>query len=149
MGASSKWAFNDSECLDTEQFKIIADKLILENNIKPLLHTYVVEALVNNGRIEGVIVESKSGREAIYAKRVIDCSGDADVAYFAGCKYTSLPLDKSLGVTSVFNVAGVDKEKFLQYVSKDPQTYLDWNTGTWSQDTTGKEDNLNSPYFGR
>ena len=56
MGASSKWAFNDSECLDTEQFKIIADRLIMENNIRPLLHTYVVDSLVKNGKIEGVIV---------------------------------------------------------------------------------------------
>ena len=71
------------------------------------------------------------------------------MAYFAGCRYTSLPLEKSLGVTSVFNVAGVDKQRFLAYAEKDPQTYEDWNTGTWSQDTTGKEDNLKSPYFGR
>jgi len=46
MGATSKWAYNDSDCLDTEQFKMIADNLILENKIKPLLHTYVVDAIV-------------------------------------------------------------------------------------------------------
>ena len=116
MGATFKWAYNDSDCLDAEQFKMIADNLILENKIKPLLHTYVVDAIVKNNKILGVITESKSGRRVVYAERVIDCSGDADVAYFAGCRYTTLPLEKSLGVTSVFNVAGVDKEKFLSYV---------------------------------
>ena len=120
MGATSKWAYNDSDCLDTEQFKMIADNLILENKIKPLLHTYVVDAIVKENKILGVVTESKSGRRVIYAQRVIDCSGDADVAYFAGCRYTTLPVEKSLGVTSVFNVAGVDKEKFLSYTSKNP-----------------------------
>ena len=67
MGATSKWAYNDSECLDTEQFKIIADDLILKNKIRPLLHTYVVDSLVKEGKIVGVIIESKSGREAVYA----------------------------------------------------------------------------------
>lgn len=108
MGGSTKFPYNDSECLDAEKFKMIADELIIENNIKPLLHTYVVEAIVSDGTIKGVITESKSGRQAIYAQRVIDCTGDADIAYFSGCRYTTLPLDKSLGVTSVFNVSGLD-----------------------------------------
>lgn len=56
MGSTSKWPFNDSECLDTEQFKLIADQLILENNIKPLLHTYVVDTIVQNNTIKGIIV---------------------------------------------------------------------------------------------
>lgn len=84
------------------------------------------------------MTESKSGRNAIYAQRVIDCSGDADVAYFAGCRYTQIPRETSLGVTSVFNLAGVDKEKFLSYVKGNPETYEDWNTLSWSQETTGK-----------
>lgn len=149
MGASSKWAYNDSQCLDTEQFKLIADELIKENKIKPLLHTFVVDAIVKSNTIMGVVTESKSGRNAIYAQRVIDCSGDADVAYFAGCRYTLIPREKAMGVTSVFNLAGVDKEKFLTYANSNPQTYEDWNTLTWNQETTGKENDLKSPYFGK
>ncbi len=56
MGSTSKWPFNDSECLDTEQFKLIADQIILENDIQPLLHTYVVDTIVQNNTIKGVIV---------------------------------------------------------------------------------------------
>ena len=36
---------------------------------------------------KGIITESKSGRRAILADRVIDCTGDADVAYLAGAEY--------------------------------------------------------------
>ena len=64
--------------------------------VRPLLHTYVVDVIMETPEeggagarpvITGVIVECKSGRMAIRAKRVIDCSGDADVAYFAGAKF--------------------------------------------------------------
>ena len=82
MGGTTKWPYNDSQCLDAEKFKLIADHLIKEANVTPLLHTTVVDAIVKNNTILGLITESKSGRQAILAKRVIDCSGDADVAYF-------------------------------------------------------------------
>ena len=38
--------------------------------------------------IRGVVIEGKSGRQVIFAERVVDCTGDADVAYFAGARYT-------------------------------------------------------------
>ena len=44
----------------------------------------VVEVLMSGDCVCGVITESKSGRRAIQAKRVIDCTGDADVAHLAG-----------------------------------------------------------------
>jgi len=40
--------------------------------------------------IKGVIIECKSGRLAILADRVIDCTGDGDVAHFAGAEYRTL-----------------------------------------------------------
>ena len=148
MGGSTKWPYNDSQCLDAEKFKLIADHLIKEANVTPLLHTTVVDAIVKNNTILGLITESKSGRQAILAKRVIDCTGDADVAYLSGCRYTRLPLEKALGVTSVFNVSGVDKQKFLKHVEKNPATYADWD-GDWSQETSGKENHLLTPYLGK
>lgn len=148
MGGTTKWPYNDSECLDAEKFKLVADKLLLENNVRLRLHTMVVDTFVEGGVVRGVIVESKSGREAILADRIIDCTGDADVAYFAGASYTSLPLDKAMGVTSVFNVSGVDKGRFLEYVKQNPKTFADWG-GDWDQITTGKEMHLKTPYLGR
>ena len=80
-----------------------------------------------DGSIRGIITESKSGRQAIMANRIVDCTGDADIAYLAGCPYTVLPLSERMGVTQVFNAAGVDKEKFLEYTKKNARTYQDWN----------------------
>ena len=146
MGASRKWAYNDSNCLDAENFKVIADDLVESNKIKPLLHTIVVDAIVEDNIIKGVIIENKDGRSAILAKRVIDCSGDADVAYNAGAEYTVLTKDKKMSVTQVFNTSGVDKNKFLEYVKNNEKTYSDWGSA-WNQKTTEKEKNLPSPYL--
>merc|ERR1719474_2129601 len=51
-----------------------------------------------------------------------------------------------MGVTTVFNASGVDKAKFVKYTEDNPATYQDWSR-TWDQETTGKEDNLKSPYL--
>jgi hypothetical protein len=47
----------------------------------------------------------------VLAKRVIDCTGDADVAYLAGCEYTTLAKEDKMGCTTVFNASGVDKHR--------------------------------------
>ena len=53
-----------------------------------------------------------------------------------------------MGVTTVINCSGVDKSKFLHHVAQNPATYRDWSR-TWEQETTGKEDDLLSPYLDR
>ena len=55
--------------------------------LRPLLHSYAVDAIVEDDTIKGIVMESKSGRRVILADRVIDCTGDADVAYFAGAEF--------------------------------------------------------------
>jgi len=77
---------------------------------------------------------------------VIDCSGDADVAHLAGARTQKLPREHMMGVTTVFNVSGVDCVKFMDYNEKKALTYADW-TSIWDQTTSddGKENQLKSP----
>ena len=49
----------------------------------------------------------------------------------------------------MFHLAGVDKQAFLAGVRADPQTYADWSAGEWQIETTGKEDELFSPFLGK
>jgi hypothetical protein len=98
MGGTIKWPYNDSQCLDADYFKIVADHLLTEAGVRPILHCLAVEVMLENNRIIGVITESKSGRLRIRAKRVIDCTGDADVAYLAGCSFRKTSKDVILGV---------------------------------------------------
>lgn len=71
---------------DPEKHKLVLDRMVREAGCDSLLITSVVDSIVANGAIRGVVIENKSGRQAILAKRVIDCSGDADAAYHAGCE---------------------------------------------------------------
>ncbi|HEY64039.1 MAG TPA: FAD-dependent oxidoreductase [Caldilineae bacterium] len=69
---------------DAEAFKYVADEMVQEAGVDLLLHTFVADAIVEDGRIKGVIIESKSGRQAVLGRVVIDATGDADVAFRAG-----------------------------------------------------------------
>jgi ribulose 1,5-bisphosphate synthetase/thiazole synthase len=148
MGGAIKWPYNDSECLDADFFKVVADHLVREAGIRPILHCFAVDVIFEEGsqRLKGIVTESKSGRQVVLAKRIIDCTGDADIAHLAGASYRKTPKDKMLGMTTVFNASGVNKERFLQYTEEQPATYADWSR-TWDQETTGKEDSLRSPYL--
>lgn len=146
MGATTKWPYNDSPCLDADFFKLVSDRLIIESGVRPILHCFGVEAIVEDNRVCGIVVESKSGRQAILADRVCDCTGDADIAFRAGAVCEKADVKDMLGVTTVFNCVGVDKERFLKYADDQKRTYRDWGK-TWNQETTGKEDDLKSPYL--
>lgn len=145
MGGATPECQSDSQALDAEMFKCVADKMIVESGVIPLLHSFVSEAIVEDNKITGVIIESKSGRQAILAKRVIDCTGDGDVAALAGAPYTKR--EHLCSVTPLFNCRGVNKEEFLEYINKDLKpTYSDWR-GEWEMQTNGKEDQMFSPYL--
>ncbi|MBW2438976.1 MAG: FAD-dependent oxidoreductase [Deltaproteobacteria bacterium] len=131
-----------SHALHTESFKYVADRLVIESDVRALLHCYFVEPIMNGARIAGIITESKSGRQAILARRVIDATGDADIAARAGAPCSQTPLSDRLGVTVTFACSGVDKKRFMEYVKAHPGSYKQW-----ADETTGKEDNMFSPYI--
>lgn len=128
--------------IDADMFKCAADRLVEKSGVQPLFHCYAVGAIVENGLIKGVITESKSGRQAILAKVVIDASGDADIAAFAGAPYTQEPTDKLMGATTGFGVSGVNVEAFRKHVAANPGKLNDWATETEKGDSE-----LFSPYF--
>jgi ribulose 1,5-bisphosphate synthetase/thiazole synthase len=148
MGAALPEPQSLSHALDAEMFKYVADVLVTEAGVQPMLHRLCVAPIIENGLIQGVITESKSGREAILAKRVIDATGDADVAARAGAPVRKTPKEEMMAASVMFSMAGVNKHRFLEQVKADPQTYKDWiGNGEWTITTTGKEDDLFSPFL--
>jgi hypothetical protein len=114
------------QVVDTEKFKYIADQMVQEAGIVPLLHCHTANVIMEGGRIKGVVTESKSGRQAILAKRVIDATGDADLAHRAGAPYRIDPKHELEGVTVNFGCSGVDIQKFLDYTLNNPSSISDW-----------------------
>jgi FAD dependent oxidoreductase len=146
MGATSPEPQSNSEAINADMFKVVADKLVEESGVTPLLHAVAIDAIMEGGTIKGVITHSKSGRGAILAKRVVDASGDADVIHYAGAPYFKTPKEKMLPVTVMFSVAGVERKRFLDYVAANPGKYKDWGLH-WDTQKGGKEDELFSPYL--
>jgi ribulose 1,5-bisphosphate synthetase/thiazole synthase len=148
MGAAMPEPQSLSHALDAEMFKWVADTLVAEAKITPMLHRLFVAPWIENGAICGAIVESKSGREAIMAKRVIDATGDADVTARAGAPTHKTPREQMMAASVMFSMSGVNKHRFIEQVKADPQTYKDWTgNGEWNIETTGKEDDLFSPFL--
>lgn len=150
MGAAVPESQSLSYEIDSEGFKVVADVLVGEAGVHPMLHRTVVAPVMDGADVVGVITESKAGREALLARRVIDASGDADIAHRAGAPTTMTPREEMMAVSVMFHLAGVDKRAFLQGVAEDPQTYADWaGSGEWSIETSGAEDSMFSPFLHR
>lgn len=74
-----------AQAYDTAAFKIAADELLLEAGVRILFHAYGAGVVMDTtSRIDCLLVETKSGRQAVRSKIFIDASGDGDLAYWAG-----------------------------------------------------------------
>lgn len=148
MGAAMPEPQSISHSLDAEAFKCVADTLVEEAGVIPMLHRLFVAPIMDGDTIRGIIVESKAGREAILAKRVIDATGDADIAHRAGAITHKHPVDEMMSVSVMFSMSGVNKTRFIDAVKADPQSYGDWAVGgEWEVITDGKEDDMFSPFL--
>ncbi|WP_424975651.1 FAD-dependent oxidoreductase [Dinoroseobacter sp. S124A] len=148
MGAAVPESQSLSYELDSEGFKLVADRLVEEAGIHPMLHRQFVAPVMDGDRVTGIITESKAGREAILGKVVIDATGDADVAHRAGAPTYKTPREDMMAASVMFHLAGVDKSAFMAGIRDDPQTYKDWDGGgEWAIETSGKEDDMFSPFI--
>jgi FAD dependent oxidoreductase len=100
-----------AQAYDTAAFKCAADDLLANAGAELLFHAFAVGVSRREGLgpIDALLLETKSGRTAVRARTFIDCSGDGDLAHFAG-----LPMDKGdatgalLYPTLMFRVGNVD-----------------------------------------
>ena len=88
LEAASSWkVWCGSYCFDPEIMKRTLERMLKARGVHTLYYSQVADAIVENGRVRGAVIESKAGREAILADVVIDATGDGDVATRAGCEY--------------------------------------------------------------
>ncbi|MGF6524873.1 FAD-dependent oxidoreductase [Variovorax sp. PvP013] len=104
---------------DTSAYKCAADGLLLAAGVELLFHAHAAAVLMDGARIAALVVETKSGRQAIRAGVVVDASGDADVAAFAGVPHAVGDGHGSgLFPTTMFRVGHVDAEAALAAVGE-------------------------------
>ena len=98
--------------------------MIDEAKVRLRLHSWFSRAIVEDGRINGVVVESKEGRQAILGKIVVDATGDLDVAASAGAPF----IHGAYIVTTVFRLGGVDAEA-ERFEFEEPEAFKDGPRG--------------------
>ncbi|MCT1530313.1 FAD-dependent oxidoreductase [Sphingobacterium daejeonense] len=111
--------------VEPEAVKNVGLQVLEEAGVKVLLYVFSAGVVMDGDALKGVIIESKSGREIILAKTVIDCTGDADVAFKAGVECEQGNEDGGAQPpTLMFCMAGVDTEKLRMSIAEEPRTYL-------------------------
>ena len=110
---------------DIEAYKLAALDIVLEAGADLLLYTWISEPLVRDDKIEGVIIENKSGRQAIVAKIVIDTTGDGDVAARAGVPFIKgREDDGAMRPTTVMGRLGnIDLRRFKEHIDSHPEDF--------------------------
>lgn len=107
---------------DVEGYKLLAMETVVESGARILLYSRVSQPLMKDRRIEGVVVDGKSGRQAILAGVVIDSTGDGDVAASAGVPFvTGRECDGAMRPMTVMGRFGnIDLVKLKQWTESHP-----------------------------
>jgi hypothetical protein len=102
-----------AQAYDTAAFKCAADDLLLAHKVDIRFHALAAGCIMDNERrIKALLIETKSGRAAILGRVFIDCSGDGDLAAFAGAAFEKGDEHGNmLYPTMMFRLSGVDPEK--------------------------------------
>ena len=104
---------------DPDGFKRASNAMVREAKVDVRLHSWFSRAIVEDGRIVGVVCESKNGRQAIMGKIVVDATGDLDVAASAGAPFTH----GSYMVTTVFRLGGVNVDAAERFEYEEPGAF--------------------------
>jgi len=111
--------------IDPEVWKYIAYDLMDECGAKIITNTWAVDAIVEDQVVKGIIIENKSGRQAILADVVIDATGDADIAARAGAPIDKIPKSGYLmAMVMLFRVGGINYPKIAEYARQHPDEFM-------------------------
>ena len=105
----------DSVCMaiDTEMYKLNAFEMLEEAGVDCCFNTFLAGVITSGKMVQGVILESHAGREVVYAKSFVDCTGYADLAGKAGAEYSE-PNDYA--VVNSMGLGNVDIEKYYEFL---------------------------------
>ena len=108
---------------DPEWFKLVALDLLDEAGVEFLLHAFA-SGVLGDGRVEGVVFETKSGPIVIRARVTVDCTGDGDVAVQAGAPFEIGRADGLVQpMTLMFRVVDFERAAFEAYVRQQPNEW--------------------------
>lgn len=103
--------------IDPEMSKIVLDEMASEAGVTIYYHSWGTKAYLEDGKLKGVIFESKEGRMVILARLVIDATGEGDIFASAGAEYEDHfdPALRNSNMGEPFRLAGADYDRFDAY----------------------------------
>ncbi len=112
---------------EPNQLKIEMDKMLLEHKdaIRVMCHSWGTKPIMEGNEVKGVIFESKEGRKAIYAKTVIDATGDGDILRQTGAPFSTLADGKTRSSTTalVWRIGGMNQDLYYEWQKANPKEY--------------------------
>jgi len=107
----------DSVCtaIDTELYKLTTMEMLAEAGALTCVNTMLTGAIRDGSRLRGVITNSRSGREAVFAKSFVDCTAYGDLAAYAGAEYTE-PNDYAC--CNSVGIGNVDIDRYKTYLEE-------------------------------
>jgi hypothetical protein len=103
--------------IDAEISKCLFQDMMEEAKIKTYLHSWGTEPIMEGNKARGVIFESKSGRQAVLAKVVIDSTGDGDLLPYAGAEFET-HIERTMRIANLsfsYWIDNVDLKKYEDY----------------------------------
>ncbi|MFR6693278.1 MAG: FAD-dependent oxidoreductase [Dysosmobacter sp.] len=108
------------QVINPEKLRILMLDMLCDAGVTVQLYTFFSDVIMDGERVTGVITESKSGREVILCKMLIDSTGDGDVAARAGAPFEKGRDDGGMQpMTIMFKVAGVDMDRAVFFWGMD------------------------------
>jgi hypothetical protein len=130
MGFGRKWHDHKGHIIyDIERGKLVLQELVEDAGADQLLQAWTADAIVDDHAVRGVIVETKSGRQAIRAGVVVDATGDSDIAALSGAPVKV----RESGLHSLcFRLGNVDVDAFVDFFRRNPSQFPEYMDVDWS-----------------
>ncbi|MDH4190451.1 MAG: FAD-dependent oxidoreductase [Betaproteobacteria bacterium] len=117
-----------SPTIDPERLKLASQDLVLEQKVHLVYHCWAAMPIVEGGSVRGVVFESKAGRQALFARVVVDATGDGDLFARAGaaCDTDIERDDIHHCMNTAWLFGGVDMERWLEFKAGQPTQFAEF-----------------------
>jgi hypothetical protein len=114
-----------SAVVDPEVLKDELNDMVLEAGADLLLHSWGTRVVMEGNTVGGIFFESKSGRQAVLAKVVIDATGDGDMFVAAGAEFDNECDNRrrTAWLALVFWLANVNLKKYDAFKASQPEKF--------------------------
>lgn len=127
MGNVNRGRIEYTAWVDPELLKCVLNDMVEEAGVKLYLHSWGASTIVEEGRVKGVLFESKSGRQAVLGKVIIDGTGDGDLLPSSGAEFFATFDSKlrSSMLALVFRLGNCDYQRLCDFREAEPEKYAE------------------------